>query len=111
MAGSWITKHRRLAIYLRDNHKCAYCNKSHEDLSLDHIVPKAKGGRNNNDNLITACGTCNKQKGTKSFAEYVGYLDAMLIANAQEIRQRVRRRRRRSMAKYYMIAKRQLDLA
>ncbi len=103
MSSGWITKRRRYAIYLRDKFKCSYCGIIHEpgeQLTLDHIVPRDSGGRNNNVNLITACKKCNSSKGKRSFADYVAYLDNMLIASEQEIRACVRRRRRRNMGKY-----------
>jgi hypothetical protein len=50
--------------------------------------------------LVTACKSCNSAKGTHSFAWFVGYLDAMLLGNADDIRARLRRRRRRSLGKY-----------
>jgi 5-methylcytosine-specific restriction endonuclease McrA len=65
--GRWITKERRLGIYIRDSFKCWYCNSdlrevSSEGITLDHVYPKAKGGTNDSSNLITACKACNSSK-------------------------------------------------
>ncbi len=52
----------RQNIFKRDNHECQYCSTS-EDLTLDHVMPKSRGGRTSWDNLITACKRCNSRKG------------------------------------------------
>jgi len=52
----------RQNIFRRDGHKCVYCG-SHEDLTLDHVVPKSRGGRTSWDNLVSACRRCNARKG------------------------------------------------
>ena len=52
----------RQNIFKRDNFNCQYCGTSKE-LTLDHVIPKSKGGRSSWDNLITACRRCNTRKG------------------------------------------------
>ncbi len=52
----------RQNIFKRDGNKCAYCGY-HKDLTLDHVLPKSRGGKTNWDNLITACKKCNGKKG------------------------------------------------
>ncbi len=52
----------RQNIFKRDGNKCAYCG-SNRDLTLDHVIPKSRGGKTNWDNLITACKRCNGKKG------------------------------------------------
>lgn len=52
----------RQNIFKRDNHRCQYCGTT-EDLTLDHVIPKSKGGKTNWDNLLTACKRCNSRKG------------------------------------------------
>ncbi len=49
-------------IYRRDGGRCVYCGSRHA-LTLDHLVPRSKGGRSSWDNLLTACRKCNAQKG------------------------------------------------
>lgn len=58
----------RRNIFLRDNYSCAYCLKQLEpqELSIDHILPKSRGGKETWDNLITSCKTCNCLKGDRT---------------------------------------------
>lgn len=55
----------RRAIFTRDNHTCSYCNAK-ENLTVDHIVPQSRGGKNEWSNLITACLECNLKKGNRT---------------------------------------------
>ena len=50
----------RRAIFARDNHRCQYCG-NHAD-SIDHVVPRSRGGRDVWDNLAAACRSCNSAK-------------------------------------------------
>lgn len=52
----------RQNIFKRDGHRCQYCG-THEELTLDHVMPKSRGGKTNWDNLATACKRCNSRKG------------------------------------------------
>jgi 5-methylcytosine-specific restriction endonuclease McrA len=58
----------RRNIFLRDNYSCAYCQRqlAAEELSIDHIIPKSKGGKETWENLITACKKCNCLKGDRT---------------------------------------------
>ena len=58
----------RRNIFLRDNYSCVYCEKqlSTEELSVDHVLPKSRGGKDTWDNLVTACKTCNCAKGDRT---------------------------------------------
>ncbi len=47
-------KVNRNRIYKRDNHECAYCG-SKKQLTIDHIIPKSRGGKNTWNNLISSC--------------------------------------------------------
>jgi len=55
----------RQRLYKRDNHECAYCG-SKKELTIDHIIPKSRGGKNSWNNLITCCLPCNLKKGHKT---------------------------------------------
>lgn len=52
----------RQNIYKRDEHTCQYCGVS-KDLTLDHLIPRSKGGKSSWNNLVTACKRCNARKG------------------------------------------------
>jgi len=58
----------RTRIYKRDHYQCVYCG-SNKDLTLDHVVPKSKGGGNEWTNLVTSCFKCNLKKGSKTLEE------------------------------------------
>ncbi len=52
----------RFNIFKRDNYQCQYCGTP-KDLTLDHLIPKSKGGKSSWTNLVTACRHCNSKKG------------------------------------------------
>lgn len=52
----------RQNVFKRDTHQCQYCG-SEKDLTLDHVMPRSRGGKTSWDNLITACKSCNSRKG------------------------------------------------
>lgn len=52
----------RQNIFKRDSNQCQYCG-SGKDLTLDHVMPRSRGGKSSWDNLITACKSCNGKKG------------------------------------------------
>jgi len=58
-------KVNRSRIYKRDNYECAYCG-SKKQLTIDHIIPKSRGGKNTWNNLISSCLTCNLKKGDRT---------------------------------------------
>lgn len=53
----------RFNVFLRDRFTCQYCG-SREDLTFDHVIPRAKGGQTTWDNVVTACSPCNLRKGS-----------------------------------------------
>jgi len=53
----------RRNILKRDRFTCQYCNKSRNPLTIDHIVPRNKGGEDSWENLVAACSKCNTRKG------------------------------------------------
>ena len=61
----------RANIYARDHHACQYCGQTapSTDLTFDHIVPVAQGGRKDWENIVTCCITCNRSKGGRTPAE------------------------------------------
>src|SRR5665213_685605 len=52
----------RFNLFLRDSFACQYCGAG-DDLTFDHVVPRASGGRTTWDNVVTACAPCNLKKG------------------------------------------------
>jgi len=59
----------RREVFSRDRHTCQYCGTSSRDLTIDHVVPKHRGGRHEWENLVAACRSCNHRKGSKTLAE------------------------------------------
>jgi 5-methylcytosine-specific restriction endonuclease McrA len=66
-----VVKFNRRNIYARDGNRCQYCGKpfATSDLSLDHIVPRSRGGRSTWTNVVCACLKCNVRKGGRLPAE------------------------------------------
>ena len=66
-----IAKCTRKNILIRDNNECQYCGKkmTNSEATLDHIVPKSKGGKNDFLNLVTCCKKCNHKKGNKFLSQ------------------------------------------
>ncbi len=56
----------RRNILRRDNNQCQYCGKITTPLTLDHIIPRSRGGMDTWDNLVTACIRCNNRKGNQT---------------------------------------------
>ena len=59
----------RREVFTRDRHTCQYCGKVSRDLTIDHVMPKHRGGRHDWENLVAACRACNHRKGGKTVAE------------------------------------------
>ena len=55
----------RKNILKRDNHTCQYCSITSVPMTLDHIIPRNKGGGDSWENLVAACVSCNTKKGNK----------------------------------------------
>jgi 5-methylcytosine-specific restriction endonuclease McrA len=56
----------RREVFARDRYVCQYCGKHTKDLTLDHVVPKSRGGGHSWSNLVSACKACNHRKGGRS---------------------------------------------
>jgi 5-methylcytosine-specific restriction endonuclease McrA len=56
----------RKNVVRRDGNMCQYCGKSNVPLTVDHILPKARGGSDTWENLVTACVRCNNKKGDRT---------------------------------------------
>ena len=59
-------------LFARDQHQCAYCGKPSKKLTVDHVVPKSRGGQTVWENTVAACAGpkgCNSRKGARTPAE------------------------------------------
>jgi 5-methylcytosine-specific restriction endonuclease McrA len=52
----------RRAVFARDNWTCQYCG-SRSNLTVDHVIPRSKGGGSSWDNIVASCAPCNRRKG------------------------------------------------
>lgn len=61
-------KFNRRNIYARDGNRCQYCGKKFptSELSLDHVVPRSRGGKSTWENIVCACLKCNVRKGNQA---------------------------------------------
>lgn len=60
----------RREIFERDGWRCHYCN-SMEHLTVDHVVPRSRGGTDDASNLVAACRPCNTAKKDRHYEEFV----------------------------------------
>ncbi len=56
----------RKNILKRDGHRCAYCGRGDLPLTVDHVIPKSRGGTDTWENLVAACLPCNNRKGDRT---------------------------------------------
>jgi len=62
-------------IFVRDNFTCVYCGtKAKVKLTIDHVVPKSRGGKSDFDNCVASCRPCNLKKGSKTPNEAKMYM-------------------------------------
>lgn len=52
----------RFEIFNRDNYTCQYCGKQSRSLTLDHVLPRFRGGQHTWENVVSACDACNRRK-------------------------------------------------
>lgn len=58
----------RRTVLARDHYTCQYCGRqpSRKDLTVDHVLPRSRGGHTTWDNVVTACQRCNGRKGSRT---------------------------------------------
>jgi 5-methylcytosine-specific restriction endonuclease McrA len=56
-------------ILVRDGFRCAYCGEKSQKLTIDHIIPRSRGGRDSFENCVAACRSCNRRKGGRMPSE------------------------------------------
>jgi 5-methylcytosine-specific restriction endonuclease McrA len=59
-------KPSRQALFRRDRQVCQYCGRKGGDLTVDHVMPKSRGGEDSWENLVAACLRCNNRKGDRT---------------------------------------------
>jgi 5-methylcytosine-specific restriction endonuclease McrA len=52
----------RRAVFARDGWACQYCG-ARSNLTVDHVIPRSKGGQSSWENIVASCGPCNRRKG------------------------------------------------
>ena len=62
-------------VFDAHGHFCHYCG-SQQNLVIDHITPKSKGGSNDFSNLVPSCFSCNSSKGNKDYDDFIDWLEA-----------------------------------
>ena len=106
----------RRALFARDGWRCVYCGSAGR-LTLDHVVPRSRGGDSVWENVVTSCAPCNLRKADR-LVEEVGLHDARAVrrrrrrrSSSASPRRRSRRRGRRTSAKARSAARPQPDRA
>lgn len=56
----------RRSILIRDDYTCQYCGYRGPGLTIDHVIPKDRGGKTDWDNLVACCTRCNSKKGNRT---------------------------------------------
>jgi 5-methylcytosine-specific restriction endonuclease McrA len=56
----------RRALFARDGWRCVYCGATSGRLTLDHVIPRSKGGSSVWENVVTSCAPCNLHKGNRT---------------------------------------------
>jgi 5-methylcytosine-specific restriction endonuclease McrA len=59
----------RRALFARDGWRCQYCGTEGGKLTLDHVVPRSRGGESSWENVVTSCSPCNLRKGNRTLDE------------------------------------------
>lgn len=64
-----VVKITRKEVLQRDDHTCQYCGRRGHDLTIDHVVPRHRGGQHVWENVVAACRACNHRKGGRTTAD------------------------------------------
>ena len=68
-----------IACFEIDRFRCHYCG-TEDALTIDHIIPRSKGGQDCLSNYVTACHSCNASKRNKTYSEFVEWREAEMTA-------------------------------
>jgi 5-methylcytosine-specific restriction endonuclease McrA len=77
------TAFTRFNLFLRDEFTCQYCG-SRGDMTFDHVIPRARGGKTIWENVVAACGPCNLKKGSKLLNQTAMHLRRAPVRPAAE---------------------------
>jgi 5-methylcytosine-specific restriction endonuclease McrA len=55
----------RRAVLARDSWTCQYCGSTKSGLTVDHVIPRSRGGDSTWENIVAACASCNRKKGNR----------------------------------------------
>lgn len=59
----------RKEVFVRDGYRCQYCGQEGRNLTLDHVIPRSRGGDHSWTNVVAACDPCNHRKAGRTPAE------------------------------------------
>lgn len=64
-------KYTNRAVYLRDRYRCQYCGKdlTKSSITIDHVIPRSKGGTSHFKNCVASCQRCNMRKADKLLSD------------------------------------------
>ncbi|MDP6141826.1 MAG: HNH endonuclease [Dehalococcoidales bacterium] len=62
-------KFTRLGVFHRDNYICQYCTQESRELTLDHVIPRYRGGEHTWENVVSACVPCNRRKAGRTLKQ------------------------------------------
>lgn len=72
----YVVQHPRPRIRLskrevlrRDGYRCQYCGRQASNLTVDHVMPRHRGGEHSWENVVAACPQCNRRKGDRTLEE------------------------------------------
>lgn len=83
-----LSKKTRFSVFDRDNYTCRYCGRTTDSgitLEVDHVVPRAKGGGDEMENLVTSCFDCNRGKSAKEIGTTAPETERDRLRRLQEI--------------------------
>ena len=64
-----VPKLTRREIFNRDHHICQYCGQATSHMTIDHVLPRFRGGQHTWENVVAACPACNRRKAGRTPAE------------------------------------------
>ncbi len=90
-----LAKSLRFEILKRDNSTCRYCGARPPGvvLHIDHVHPVAQGGKNELENLVTACRDCNAGKGARLIEDRSAFARQLDLPMPTRVQTRLRRRK------------------